>query len=286
MYFRLPSKIRLNKKVKYKNTNVFYSHTDGGKTVVLLHGFLEDSSMWNGIAQRLEKRCSVIRIDLLGHGKTGCIGYVHSMEEQAEVVMCVLQKQNIKSCLVIGHSMGGYVALALAEKYPQVINGLVLFHSTALADLAEKKKDRQRAITIVERDKELFISAAIPILFKNDVKKRFHTEMKALIKAALQLPKQGIIANMRGMMERSDRTEVLRLGKFKKLLIHGAEDFFISTKSVQKQAELSSDIQLKILEGIGHMGHIETPEECEQIVAEFCGNTQTLNQHIPKVKLG
>src|SRR5690606_21442457 len=100
----------------YKDIPVFYSDEGQGQVILLLHGFLENSSMWKDIAPELAKNHRVVAIDLLGHGQTGCLGYIHSMELMAEVVEAVLNHLKIETYTVIGHSMGGYVALALAEK--------------------------------------------------------------------------------------------------------------------------------------------------------------------------
>lgn len=86
------------------------------------------------------KKNRIICIDLLGHGHTGCLGYVHSMELMAETVEAVLKHLKITRSTFIGHSMGGYVALAFAEKNPDALRGLCLMNSTASPDTLEKKK--------------------------------------------------------------------------------------------------------------------------------------------------
>lgn len=260
------------KSVIYKETDVFYSQQGRGQTVVLLHGFLEERSMWDRIAKRLEKDFNVICIDLLGHGETGCIGYVHSMEDHAEAIQQILKKEQINSCIVLGHSMGGYIALAFAEEFPALVNGLVLFHSSALPDSAAKKKERERIIKIVQHDQSIFIRTAIPSLFPENTIAKYKNEIDATIEMAEGFPKQGIIANVRGIMERKDRTEVLKNGNFKKMMIHGTEDPIISNETVELQAGSSPEIRLEILDGIGHMGHIEAPLQCERIIADFCAD--------------
>jgi pimeloyl-ACP methyl ester carboxylesterase len=260
----------LRKTIEYKGVEVVYSHIGVGQPVVLLHGFLEERSMWDDYAERLSSEFEVISIDLLGQGESGNVGYAHSMEEHAAAVATVLFTENVDKCTVIGHSMGGYVALALAEKQPDLISGLVLFHSTTYPDLEEKKKDRERVIGLVQRNKSVYVNAAIPSLFAEDSRAGLNDEIQSIIDIANGFSDQGIIANIRGMMERKDRTKILKTGDFRKLIIHGELDSVISTDDVKKIAALSDDIRLEIVPNIGHMGHLEAPDECFELIADFC----------------
>ena len=126
--------------LEYKGINIFYTDNGSGKAVVLLHGFLENSNMWIPFISILSKNNRVICIDLLGHGKTECLGYIHTMELMGDCVNAVLQHLKIYKATFIGHSMGGYVVLAFAEKKPNMINGICLMNSTAEADHLERKK--------------------------------------------------------------------------------------------------------------------------------------------------
>src|SRR5680860_1398856 len=107
----------------HKNTNVHFTSIGKGNAVVLLHGFLENSSMWQEVAQELSKRNRVICIDLLGHGKTENLGYIHSMEDQTQMVKAVLNHLRLRKQVLIGHSMGGYVVLAFAKLFPKSVKG-------------------------------------------------------------------------------------------------------------------------------------------------------------------
>ncbi|MDZ7613245.1 MAG: alpha/beta fold hydrolase [Flavobacteriaceae bacterium] len=132
--------------ITYKNTPVYFEVKGEGRAVVLLHGFLENRSMWKDIAAELCKRYKVVSIDLFGHGGTGNLGYIHTMEAQAHMVKQVLDTLNLRRYVLVGHSMGGYISLALAEEYPDNIKGLCLLNSTAMEDTDEKKMNRDRAI--------------------------------------------------------------------------------------------------------------------------------------------
>ncbi len=152
----------------YKNLNVHYSDQGTGNCVVLLHGFLEDLSMWDSVVEVLKKTHRVICIDLLGHGKTKNLGYIHSMEDQANMVKFLLDKLELVKCTLIGHSMGAYIGLAFAEMFPEQTSALCLMNSTALADDKEKQTNRDRGIRAVKQNHKTFIRLAIPNLFSED----------------------------------------------------------------------------------------------------------------------
>ncbi|WP_369407157.1 alpha/beta fold hydrolase [Seonamhaeicola sediminis] len=129
--------------LEYKGITIFYTDHGKGSAIVLLHGFLENSNIWKPFIPQLSKKNRVVCIDLLGHGQTECLGYIHSMELMAEVVETVLKHLKIRRSIFVGHSMGGYVALAFAEKNPDNVKGLCLMNSTARSDTQEKK-NKQR----------------------------------------------------------------------------------------------------------------------------------------------
>ena len=170
----------------YKNTKISYSDTGKGNAVVLLHGFLENQKMWQDLVPELCKKYRVVTIDLLGHGETECLGYVHSMEENAEVVRAVLSKLRIRKAIFAGHSMGGYVALAFAELYPAIVKGLVLLNSTSKADSEERKTNRDRAIKAVKKDYTAFVRLSITNLFSEENREKMIDEIEKVKLEALK----------------------------------------------------------------------------------------------------
>ena len=153
--------VTVTKKLIYKNTKISFTDQGKGTTIVLLHGFLENQTMWKAFVPELAKKYRVITINLLGHGQTECLGYVHSMEDQADMVHSVLHELKIKKAILVGHSMGGYVALAFAELYPDNMKGLVLLNSTSRADSDERKVNRDRAIVAVKQNYAAFVRMSI-----------------------------------------------------------------------------------------------------------------------------
>jgi len=255
--------------IKFKSIDLCFTDTGSGKAVVFLHGFLGDKSVWDYYVKQLGSSTTrIITIDLLGHGKTECLSYVHSMEEMAEAVLSVIKYLKLRKYYLVGHSMGGYVGLALAENYPDDIRGLCLFHSSAKADTKLKKKDRERAIKVVKRNTKIFIEEAIPNLFNTKVK-GFKREIEKAKKMALNISKQGIVAALEGMKMRLDREIVLKFAPYPVLYIIGNEDNVLPYKDLINQSELAENGSYKLLDQVGHMGFFEKPKECLEILKEF-----------------
>ena len=228
--------------------------------------------MWNSFRSALKDDFNIVTVDLLGQGRSGNLGYTHTMEEHAEAVREVLNTLRIDRFTVVGHSMGGYVALALAEMDEHKVARMIMFHSTALPDTEERRTDRERVIKLVQRGKKVYINAVIPSLFAEENSSRLKKEIEEVIGTANAFSQQGIVANIRGMMDRKDRTSILKTGGFPKLIIHGEHDSVIQTQDIQKQASLNENIRLEILEGVGHMGHLEAPEKCIKLISNFSKN--------------
>lgn len=255
------------KQTLYKNTKIAYSETGKGTTVVLLHGFLENSTMWNSHIEVLAKRNRVVCIDLLGHGQTNCLGYVHSMEEQADVVYHVLHELKIRKAILIGHSMGGYVALAFAELYPEMVKGLVLMNSTSRADSEERKTNRDRAIKAVKQNYTSFIRMSIANLFSEENRERLTEEIELVRDQALKTPLQGIVAALEGMKIRKDREVILHFATYPMLLILGKKDPVLNYEENITQIE-NTKVELVTFND-GHMSHIENREKLTTTLVQF-----------------
>jgi pimeloyl-ACP methyl ester carboxylesterase len=253
--------------ILYKNTKISYSETGKGSAIVLLHGFLENQTMWQDLIPELSKKHRVITIDLLGHGESDCLGYVQSMEDNAEVVCAVLSKLRIRKAIIIGHSMGGYVALAFAEMFPAKVKGLVLMNSTSKADSEERKINRNRAIKAVKKDYVGFIRLSIANLFNPDNRERLSSEIEKVKIEALKTPLQGIVASLEGMKIRKEREALLRSASYPILLILGEKDPVLNYDDGLKQIENTS-IKLVTFPD-GHMSHIENREELKKVLLGF-----------------
>jgi pimeloyl-ACP methyl ester carboxylesterase len=251
----------------YKNTQISYSDTGKGTAVVLLHGFLENKTMWDLYVSELSKKNRIITIDLLGHGETESLGYVQTMEENADVVHDVLSKLRIRKAILVGHSMGGYVALAFAELYPEKMKALVLLNSTSKEDSPERKKNRDRAIKAVKKDYETFIRLSIANLFSEDNREILTAEIEEVKTQALKTPLQGIVASLEGMKIRKDREILLHTTSYPKLLILGEKDPVLNYKENLEQIK-NTDVELVTFPD-GHMSSIENRDLLKTILLDF-----------------
>lgn len=251
----------------YKGIPIHYTDTGSGKCIVLLHGFLENSTIWNNLVSKLSTNNRVICIDLLGHGKTGCLGYIHTMELMAETVEAVLCHLKIVNSIFIGHSMGGYVALAYAEKNPKAVSGLCLMNSTALADTKEKQKNRDRAIEAVKQNHKTFIRLAIVNLFSPENRTILSENIKQLTNEALKTPLQGIIAALEGMKIRKNREALLHNTPFKKMMVIGKKDPALSYETLVSQIKNTNVEAVEFPDG--HMSFIENERELFQKIMYF-----------------
>mgnify|MGYP006080324627 CR=1 FL=1 len=261
---------KMEKSLSFKNTKISYTDIGQGAIVVLLHGFLENKKMWGKIISEISNKNRILAIDLLGHGKSGCLGYIHSMELMAEAVLAVLKSLRIRKVTIIGHSMGGYVSLAMAEKCPKIIRGLCLLNSTATSDDAVRKKLRTRAIKMVQNNFTNMVKMSFVNLFEQESKNLFKSEIDAALVEALTIPLQGYIACQEGMRIRPDRTNILKKNTFKKLMIHGKKDPVLNTNTSLKEAKQTNS-EIVVLSG-GHMSYIENKIALIKTIKSFIKN--------------
>lgn len=235
----------------YKKTSLHYQITGRGPALVLLHGFLWDSTLWKPFLPILSQKFKVITIDLLGHGKSGEVNSVHEMSEIATSVAHILAHEKIEKTRIIGHSMGGYVGLAFAEKFPEQLEALVLLHSTPKADNEERKANRNRAISLVQRHKHAFVRMGIVNLFDKETMPS-ETAINQAVLAAENNSVAAISANLRGMRDRQDYTVILQKFKGEKIIIAGKKDVLIPFEKIQETAQ-ETHCQFITFPG-GHMG--------------------------------
>src|ERR1051326_4678690 len=255
----------------FKNVKVRFSDKGKGLVIVLLHGFLESLDLFEELSSRLSKSFRVISIDLPGHGQTPSLGYMHSMQLMADCVKAVLDFAGVRKYVVVGHSMGGYAALAFTEKYSENVTGLCLFHSTAMPDSEEKKKDRDRVAQIVMNDHSQYVAELIPKLFAKENISILKDEVLKAKQVALNTPREGIVAALMGMKERPSREMVLKNAKFPVLFIIGKQDVILAWENLLLLAQLPKKSYQLVLDHAGHMGFYEAPEETYKSVRKFSG---------------
>lgn len=251
--------------------------SDSGKgevTLLFLHGYLESLGVWEEFTAPMTRVARVIAIDIPGHGISQVKGEIHTMEFLSDVIVGVLDKLGVAKVYVIGHSMGGYVAEAFAAKYTDRVEGIVLFHSTPNADSAEKKQNREREIEMVQADKKtLIVNMFAPKGFAEQNRRRLSGVIRQFEEMMLINEDEGIIALLRGMMERADMNEAMRKLPIPQLFIFGMHDEFIPVEAAEALAAAHPQAQVAWLENSGHMGFVEEPMPARDIILNFVGLT-------------
>lgn len=253
--------------LRYKNATIHFSSNGQGRVVVLLHGFLENIAMWDDIKHTLSEKYRVISIDLLGHGKSENIGYIHSMEDQAFMIKFVLDTLKLHKYVLIGHSMGGYISLAFAQHFMENIKGLCLMNSTPLPDSPEKKINRDRAIDAVKMNHKTFVRMSVPNLFAPYNLVKYKNEVDIVVEQAIQMQPQGIIASLEGMKLRKNLVDELKKLKVPTQLIIGQNDGAIDIESTLQSVE-NTTTEIIIFPD-GHMSHIENKSELIETLEHF-----------------
>jgi len=254
---------------RFIKKRIFYTDKGKGKVLVLLHGFMEDSKIWKDFASKLSKEFRVITIDLPGHGKSECVSDLHTMELQAEVVHHVLKGLKVKKCTMVGHSMGGYVTLAFAAKYPKMLNGIGLFNSHAFADTDADRLNRDRTINVVKKDHLSFVAGFIPGLFPDATRDLYTTQIDKMVRRGSRMTAEAVIAALEGMKVRNDQSELLKTTKLPVLFILGMKDPKAPVQRFWKMISLPAYSRTVVLREAGHMGYIESPGKTLKAVRDF-----------------
>jgi pimeloyl-ACP methyl ester carboxylesterase len=252
-----------HRSVLYRGATVVYScyGRRGAPAVVLIPGFLETRAAFVPLAEQWASRYRVVLLDVLGHGASGCAGYVHTMEDQADAVLAVLRAERIRFFRVAGHSMGGYIALALMDRVPDRIRGVLLLNTHPFADSEERRALRRRAMEIAKKEKSSYLHTAIPALVAPANAERLREELKCMAEAARTMPVQGILAAQEGMMLRPDRSGLLNtVQPFPVVVVAGLEDPVIPMSTTESFWNLPGVTRRVALPG-GHLSFLEAGVE-------------------------
>jgi pimeloyl-ACP methyl ester carboxylesterase len=251
-------------------SQLFYRDEGAGSPTVLLHGFAEDSAVWNNQADTLSTACRLIIPDLPGSGRSPALSTPISMEGLATDIKGLLDELGVDQCTLIGHSMGGYIALSFAELYPERLRAFGLFHSTAYPDSEEKKTTRRKAIEFIRANGSApFIRQSIPNLFSAYTREYRPELIEATISSYSRFAPETLIAYYDAMIARPDRTSVLRASTGPVLFIMGEDDTVIPLRQALEQCHLPFLTHLHILKNTGHQAMLEAPEMSNQLLLDF-----------------
>lgn len=260
---------------KYNGRKVSYSDQGRGDAVVLLHGYLETSEVWSSFATKLSDKFRVIAVDLPGHGDSDMFNETHPMEFMAEMINDLTGSLNIERFFLVGHSLGGYVALAFAEMFPGKLSGYCLFHSQPFPDTPEVIEKREREINLVKAGKkDLLYPENISRMFAVSNLKFFSGDLQRLRNIASSIPGKAIIAVLKGMMARPSRLSVMVRGKIPFLWILGAMDNYINCEQIQAKVHLPANAMVVILKNSGHLGFIEEERRSLEVIESFIKGNQ------------
>lgn len=239
-----------------------------GKPLILIHGFCESKEMWTTFSQELEKAYAVYCIDLPGFGESPLNQDQISLEEVAVILQKWMEDNRIDHPTVIGHSLGGYVTLALAELMGNNLAAVGLFHSTALPDDAQKKKTRNKTITFIKKHGvDKFMDSYVPPLFSVQHRITHKDKIEELISLGKKSSKKAILAYVAAMRDRKDRMEVWKNFKGKKLMIAGVLDGAVKIEASRKHQPFTDDYFE--IQDIGHMGMFEAEKETFSFLSDF-----------------
>jgi len=244
------------------------NHAPGAMSLVLLHGFCEDSSVWDTLLPFLDDT-PVWRLDLPGFGESDLPAAI-GIREYAADIHAALEILGVGPCVLAGHSMGGYTALAFAKMYPERLAGMSLVHSHPYADTPERVEGRRRGIGMLESGKkDLYVAQLFPGLFAPMFAQAHPEQVEALVQQGRRQPAEGIIAALQGMIAREDHLGTLRESPFPVQFILGDQDAIIPLEEALAAATLPTTADIRVLPGVGHLGMIEQAQQTASMMRDF-----------------
>ena len=245
--------------IELSNLTLAYQDYGDGDAIVLLHGFCGSHEYWDEVIPTLSENNRVIVPDLPGHGNSTFPKGNYEIEYMADTVKELMDGLSIEKVTLFGHSLGGYITLAFAEKYEERLAGFSLIHSTAHPDSEEAKEGRDLSIEKVESEGvSPFIDSLIPKLFAPENLKTHSKQIEKAKEIGYQTSQEGAIGMLRAMRNRPDRNHVIKNSQLRSLLIAGDKDQVIpseKTFSVRKDT-----VSQALIKGAGHMSMMEKPD--------------------------
>jgi pimeloyl-ACP methyl ester carboxylesterase len=254
----------------HNGNKLHYNIAGEGDAIVLIHGYLESAEIWTDFAGRLSKSFRVISIDLPGHGLSDVDTEGNSMESLAGLIKMVIDDLGIEKFFFTGHSLGGYVALAFLELYPEKLTGYCLFHSQPFADSPEAIEKRYREIKIVEAGKkDIMYPDNIIRMYGEQNLEKFAPAVDRSRKIASEISAEGIISVLKGMIARPSRLGLMEEGRVPCLWILGSGDRYIPCEAIQQEVLIPVNAEVVVLLNSGHMGFVEEEDRSVVVITSF-----------------
>jgi pimeloyl-ACP methyl ester carboxylesterase len=230
------------------------------KDVILVHGFLESSSMWDGIKKSASWKYRFHTVALPGH-RGGSEILPENIEGYSEHISQIFESEKIQDAFLVGHSMGGYCCLDFAKRHSSKVRALCLFHSTASADSAQKKADRLRAMNLVRENKSAYIRALITSIFAVQNREVQRERILTLCNVAENMSVDAIVAAQHSMMNRKDSVEFLKHRSFPLYYFLGQKDELLSEEKMFSEIQSIPGALAHFSDNSGHMGQYEDPDD-------------------------
>jgi len=249
---------------------VFYKEYGGGYPLIFLHGFCETSYVWKGLAELLKDEFRVICPDLPGFGKSMPLSKNFSVDDVACHLKNWLEDINVKKCIIVGHSLGGYVTLSFARQFPDLIDAFCLFNSSVYKDSPEKKENRNKLIEhLHENGVKPFIRTFVPSLFYAERLEEFDSVIKNIREEGLKLSVDTVAGYAAAMRDRKESVDVLKKFKDKVLVIAGEEDNNVPKEVSSKIGEMIETCNFYLLPASAHMSMFEQKVRSAEIIKDF-----------------
>ena len=247
--------------------NYQYFKSDKKETLILLHGFCENISVFNHQIVALQASYNLLCIDLPGFGLSNVIKDV-TIPKMSDEVKLIIDYLEISDCVLLGHSMGGYVTLAFAKKYSQLLKGFGLLHSTAAKDNFERLAKRKQLINFIKKNgSETFFKTFFPdLFFDKELNKK---QIENLIEHANSTDLKGIIEAIKAMMMREETFDVLETTQLPVFFAIGKHDSIITENDMFGQAARCNQSEICYLENSNHLGMIEEQNILNNAIIKF-----------------
>jgi pimeloyl-ACP methyl ester carboxylesterase len=267
----LAKKMITHHTILYQGIQLHYRKVGVGAATLLIHGFGEDGNVFNQAIKHLPEQGMLLIPDLPGSGESEIWPAAEpSLNDFALALNAILEIEGIEKCRVMGHSMGGYIALAFAEQFPEKIVALSLLHSTAYADSAERIQKRKQAIDFIEREgAAAFLRISLPGLFAPTFREQGKAAIDALLTSMKQVSGTTLIQYYRAMMQRPDRSNLLKAAPYPVMFIIGQEDEIVQPADTLQLADITANAYIHVLDNVGHMSMLEAPESFASLLITF-----------------
>ena len=267
----LAKKMITHHTILYQGIQLHYRKIGVGAATLLIHGFGEDGNVFNQAIKHLPEQGMLLIPDLPGSGESEIWTAAEpSLNDFALALDTILKKEGIEKCSVMGHSMGGYIAMAFAEQFPEKMVALSLLHSTAYADSAERIQKRKQAIDFIEREgAAAFLRISLPGLFAPAFREHGKAVIDALLTSMKQVSGSTLIQYYRAMMQRPDRSKLLEVAPYPVMFIIGQEDEIVQPADTLQLADITANAYIHVLNNVGHMSMLEAPESFASLLITF-----------------